>query len=354
VKGRARVGLLIILGIGFFGLFIFLVANRSFLFSDRFELRSEFTQVAGLRSGANVQYQGVSVGAVSSVSLPIAPGAPIEVTMGIVRDARHLIHSRTQAQIKTEGLLGSTIVVLVNPPLAEGEPSPTAVDDGGTIEGIDPFDLFEITDNALASVQRFEQAASSFFLIVDDVREGEGTLGKLVYDPALYNSMVATADETKDLLVHLGEDAAALVALADEATQGVKSIFDRVEHGDGTVARLLNDAEMYEGVLGLSDTLLQIADDMRILLSNVDAAANWGALGAFRFAELMEAGKHNWLFKRYFEERGYTSKAPFEIREEAIAESFRQLQEKEQELIEWEARLTALSAATDSTGQQNR
>ena len=350
MKGKARVGLVTLLGSGLFLLLIFLVANRSFLFSDRFEIRSEFNQVAGLRAGAGVQYQGVSVGAVSSVALPVAPGAPIEVTMGISKTARHLIHSRTQAQIKSEGLLGSMIVVLVNPPMRAGGPAPLPVRDGTAIPGVDPFDLFEITDKALASVQRFEQAASSFFLIVDDVREGKGTLGKLVYDPALYNSMVATADETKALLEHLGEDAEALVQLAAEATEGVQSIFDKVEHGDGTIARLLNDPELYQEVLAVSDTLHAIALATKLLISNAENAANWGAIGAFRFAELMEAGKHNWLFKRYFEERGYTSQAPFEIREEAIAESYRQLQEKEQELVEWEARLAALSASLDSTG----
>ena len=348
MKGKTRVGLLIVVGSLLFIVFIFLVGSRSFLFSDRFELRSQFTQVAGLRAGANVQYQGLSVGSVSSVSLPVSPGAPIEVTMGVVNEVRPLIHSRTQAQIKTEGLLGSNIIVLVNPPLELGAPPPGPVDDGGSIEGVDPFDLFEITDNALASVERFEQAASSFFLIVDDVREGEGTLGKLVYDPALYNSMVATADATRELLEHLGNDAEALVELADETTQGVKSIFDKVEHGEGTVARLLNDPEMYDGIVGLSDTLQQVVDDLNVLVNNMDAAASWGALGAFRFAELMEAGKHNWLFKRYFEERGYTTMAPFEVREEAIVESFQQLQEREQQLMEWEAELQALSDSIEA------
>ena len=345
---RARVGLVVLLGGVLFAFVIFVVANRSFLLSDRFEVRSEFMQVAGLRAGANVQYQGVSVGAVSSVSLPIGPGAPIKVTLGISKSAQHLVHSATQAQIKTEGLLGSMIVVLVNPPMPPGAPAPEPVSDGDMIEGVDPFDLFEITDKALASVQRFEEAASSFFLIVDDVREGKGTLGKLVYDPALYNSMVATADETSELLAHLANDAEALVALAGEATKGVQSIFDKVEHGDGTVARLLNDPAAYEDVLTLADTLQLVAQDLRQLIANAENASNWGAIGAFRFAELMEAGKHNWLFKRYFEERGYTAMAPFEVREEAIAESYRQLQDKERELMAWEARLSALSASMDT------
>ena len=155
---KARVGLVIVLGGGLFILVIFLVANRSFLLSDRFELRSEFNQVAGLRAGAGVQYQGVSVGTVSAVTLPVAPGAPIEVTMGVSWAARHLINSQTQAQIKTEGMLGSMIVVLVNPPMPPDMPDPLPVEDGATISGEDPTDLFEITDKALEfGAARLEQ-----------------------------------------------------------------------------------------------------------------------------------------------------------------------------------------------------
>ena len=353
MNSKARVGLVILFASTLLILIIFFVANRSFLLSDRFVLRSEFEQVAGLRAGASVQYQGVSVGTVTSVALPVAPGAPIEVTMGISKSAQHLVHSRTQAQIKSEGLVGSKIVVLVHPPLPDPAHTPEPVEDGATIPGVDPFDLFEITDKALESVQRFELAATSFSLVVGDIREGKGTLGKLVYDPTLYNSMVSTADATQELLVHLGDDAEALVGLATEATEGVKSIFDKVEHGDGTVARLLNDPEMYQQVLAVADTLQMVVEATRLLIGNAENVTNWGAIGAFRFAELMEAGKHNWLFKRYFEERGYTTQAPFEVREEAITQSYRLLQQKEQELMEWEARLQALAASLDTTMVQD-
>ena len=350
---QARVGLVVFLGLVLFVLALFTLANRTFLFSDRFVIKSQFNQVAGLRAGADVQFQGVSVGAVESVLLPTTTGSKIEVTMAIKKTAQHLIHDSTQAQIKTEGLLGQMIVVIVNPPLPPGTPTPNAIDEDGTIRGVDPFDLFEITDKALASVQRFEESATSFERIVDDVRNGEGTLGKLVYDPALYNSMVETANETQRLMTNLGNDAEALVALAGEATHGVQSILAKVDSGDGTLARMINDPAVYNTLLSTADTLQAISTNLRALSSNAENLANWGAVGAYRFAELMEAGKHNWLFKRYFEERGYVEKAPFEVREQAIEESFRQLQEKERQLLLWEERLKAQAAQMDSTGQSS-
>ena len=333
-----------VLGLLLFLAALFGIASRTFLFSDRFIVKSHFNSVAGLRSGADVQFQGVSVGAVSSVALPATTGGLIEVTMGIRESARHLIHEGTQAQIKTEGLLGSMIVVLVNPLALPGAPEPEPLEGGSSIVGIDPFDLFEITDKALASVQRFEESATSFERIVDDVRNGEGTLGKLVYDPALYNSLVATADETQRLMTNLGNNAESLVDLGEQATRGVQSVLVKLDEGDGTLARMLNDPAVYETILSTADTLQAVTAGMRALFSHAENMANWGAIGTFRFAELMEAGKHNWLFKRYFEERGYMEQAPFEVREQAIAESFLRLQEKERELQLREARLEVLEA----------
>jgi len=344
------VGLVVIICLGLLAAILFIVGNRTLLFSDQFQIRSQFNSVAGLSVGANVQFQGVSIGAVESVALPNEPGGMIEVTMRIRTRARSILHRDTQAQIKTQGLLGSMIVVLVNPPIPIGEPFP--LENNDIIIGVDPFDLFEITDNALASVQRFEQSATSFERIIDDIRAGEGTLGKLIYDPELYNSMVATAQETERLMTNLGDDAEALVILATQATEGVESILGKIDEGDGTFAQLLNEADLYESVQASADTLQQIIIGLGLLTKRVETMADWASLGAFRFAELMEAGKHNWLFKRYFEERGYMEQASFEIREQAIAESFEALEIKEQELLALEARLQIRAAVLDSLEQQ--
>jgi len=149
---------------------------------------------------------------------------------------------------------------------------------------------------------------------------------------------------------NLADNAGALVELAQEATQGVESILDKVDKGEGTLARMLNDPAVYNTLLATADTLQGISTNLRAITSSAENASNWGALGAFRFAELMEAAKHNWLFKRYFEERGYMEKAPFEERERAIAESFKDLQRQQRELLEWQMRLERREADLTRTG----
>ena len=340
---QARVGLLVLAGVALFLIVLFTIANRSFLFSDTFFVRSQFSDVAGLQAGAAVQYQGVNVGRVERVRLPDEPGQPIDVTMAIQEGARHLIRENTQAQIQTDGLVGNQLITLV-PASAPASP----VEEGEMIPGVDPFNFTQVTDRLLGTVQRFEDTAGAFEQIMLDVQAGEGTLGKFVYDPALYNSLVETANQTQQTMANLGNDAEALVALAEEATEGVNSILTKIDRGDGTFARLLNDPAVYNTLLAASDTVLTIAGDLRAVTSSAENAANWGSLGAFRFAELMEAAKHNWLFKRYFEERGYVEQAPFEVRERALTETYEELRALERELQVREARLEAREAGEDA------
>ena len=351
----ARLGILIASASVLFMIGLFLIGDRTLLFSNTFDVNAHFNRVAGLQNGAPVQFQGINVGRVKEVELPGSPGEQITVTMSISNRAAHLIRQNTEATIKSDGLVGEMIVVLVNPVDIEDPVAP-----GGFIPGEDPFDLFEITDRALASVATFEQAALTFESIMLDVKQGEGTLGRIVYDSTLYVSLVNTMDETRSILSSLATSAEAnaeiIVDLAAEATAGIENILAKADSGNGTLARFLNDPAMYERLLATTDSLTVIAGDLRGVSQSAENAAFWGEIGAFRMAELMEAAKHNWLFRRYFEERGSIEAAPFEVRERAISESFRQITERERQLLQWEQELETLQrrlqVRADSLGVQ--
>ena len=334
---QARVGLLVLAGILLFLVTLFAIANRSFLFSDTFSVKARYDQVAGLQPGAPVQFQGVNVGRVEAVRLPSEPNGPITVEMALQENTKPLINSNTQAQIKTQGLVGNQMIVLVNP--ANQQATDQRIEEGEFIPGVEPFDLYEITDQALAAVDTFATVAVEAQQIMQDIQAGEGTLGKMIYDPALYNSFVSTTQEAEQTLSGISRSAEQLVATAQEATVGVNSILQKVNQGDGTLAKLINDPAVFNSLLATTDTLRMMGSDVRNVIQNAENATAWASLGSYRFAELMEAAKHNWIFKRYFENRGYMEKAPFEVREEAIEESYQELQAERREVQRLKERL---------------
>jgi phospholipid/cholesterol/gamma-HCH transport system substrate-binding protein len=104
---------------------------------------------------------------------------------------------------------------------------------------------------------------------------------------------------------------------------------------------MINDPAVYNMLLATADTLQGISTDLRGITSSAENATNWGSLGMYRFAQNMEALRHNFLFKRYYEERGYMEPAEFEARERAIEQTYRALQQKERELLELEQAIEA-------------
>lgn len=339
---QARLGLVILVGLAAAVAFLFIIASQGNLLGDTFAVRATFNQVAGLQTGASVFYNGYPVGRVTAVQLPRAPGDPISVRMAVDEEARPLIREDSRALIQTDGLVGNVIVSLT-----DGSPNRPQVADGGQIQGVDPFALSEVSDRLFTSISRFDSVTVALATIMGDVRTGEGTLGRFLYDEQLYDATVATTEEFQQTLETFTARADALVSVAENASRGVDQILAKVNTGDGTVARFLNEDDVYTTFLSTAAQLQEgaaqlqtVSSDIRAITDRFNQAAGWATLGAFRFSELMEAGKHNFLFRGYFEDRGYYEMAPFEVRETAIAETLADLQA-------WERRLVAQEREID-------
>ena len=340
---QARLGLVVLVGLLGAVAFLFVIASQGNLLASTFGVRATFNDVGGLLPGANVFYSGYAVGRVSDVQLPNEPGRPLTVFMEIDEEIRPLIREDSRAAIQTDGLVGNVIVSLT-----PGSPGLPPIAEGGTIEGEDPFAFTAVTDRLFASVSRFDSLTINLTGITTDIRSGEGTLGRFLYDEALYDNTVATTEEFQATLRTFTARADNLVTVAENASRGVDQILAKVNTGDGTVARFLNEDDVYETFLATAEQLQEgaaqlqtVATDVRAITDRFNQAAGFATLGAFRFSENMEALKHNFLLRGYFEDRGYYEMAPFEIRERTIAETLADLQE-------WERRLLARQQQLDA------
>jgi len=363
---QVRVGILVFAGLALFLVALFAIGSRSFLFSNTFYLNSQFENVAGLTVGAPVQYQGASAGRVEDVVVPEEPGGPFTVRMAVKNDFQSLINERTVAQIKSQSLVGGNMmVVLVNPSRTQriDQDRLDPVEPGGTIRGQEPFSISETSDQLLGTVDTFATVAIELKQTIQDIQQGKGSVGKLIYDDALYSRLVATIEQTEataaeaqQLMTNLSGSAERITASAEEATSGFQGVLGKVNRGQGTLGKLLNDESAYNRVLAVTDTLLASTQRIEDVLANAENATQWASLGAYRFSENMEALKHNFLFKPYFEERGYMEKADFEIRESAIEATYDDLEEwqrdlnaREQRLDELESRFEELEGGAEST-----
>lgn len=220
-KFGMRVGAFVIFGLLMLGFVVVVLGSKQDLFSTQYVLYAEFVDVAGLQSGAAIRLSGVDVGQVSEISFPnTKENKKLRVRLLIREDVRDRIRSDSFAAIATQGVLGDKYVsiTLGN----EGEPLPSysmlpsqaqtdyagIVDTAGStmlhLESIaTKFDeLFSpgstdstkknaesVVQNLTASANDLREAARDIRGIVAKVDNGEGTVGALINDPALYNDL---------------------------------------------------------------------------------------------------------------------------------------------------------------------
>jgi phospholipid/cholesterol/gamma-HCH transport system substrate-binding protein len=183
---------------------VFLIADRQYLFSSTYRLKTQFVSVAGLDAGAEVRVGGVHSGSVRRIELPDKPTGKITVLMDLERSTHAIIKNDSVAVIQTEGLLGNEFVAL-----SFGSAQGTNVQDGDTIASEPPLviaDLIKKTDAILDSSQEVlghvTVATANLSAISVKINQGQGTIGALVNDRKMYDQLDQTTAGMHEAIVH--------------------------------------------------------------------------------------------------------------------------------------------------------
>lgn len=320
----AKLGLFIFIGTVLLVLAIFLIGSKDSLFTDSIYIKSYFDNVEGLRTGASVRLNGLSVGSVSEVRLLEMNQYRVEVTMRIDKDVRQFIRLDSEAAIETEGIIGSKIVVIT-----PGSKQNATIQNGGVIMSQPAVNMNKIIAETQDIMTYLKELTSEFATVLGKVNKGKGTLGMLVNDEQLYlesvnivrsadtslNILVDRLDEMSGFVIGLGTGVEDIVANVDSAAMDVRNLIGRIEQGEGALGAMIADESVY--------------DSIKSVIHNLTLTTYAARVGAQSFAENMEALKHNWLFKRYFEERGYWSEAEYEKK---INDQLNLIEESQKEL----------------------
>ena len=91
--------------------------------------------------------------------------------------------------------------------------------------------------------------------LLDEIRSGSGTMGKLVSNPAAYDRLVDSLDKFNRIADQVEKGEGTLSKLiqnpsifdhANEALAKAESVIDRIDKGEGTLGRLSKDPALYE------------------------------------------------------------------------------------------------------------
>jgi phospholipid/cholesterol/gamma-HCH transport system substrate-binding protein len=201
---------LAVLALGGFGLYQ--VAGRRWQVQPTFRIRAQFETISGLEPGHRVRLQGIDAGVVERVIPPREPGRPVELVLRIDERLRPLVRIDAMARIVSEGLVGAKVVELA--PGTADAPRAGELDLIGSERPIDMSDVLKQASTSLARLDQATRAAqkglTELGAITESVRRGEGTLGKLVRDDEVYQSLVSLSHRGERTLTALDDNLAAL------------------------------------------------------------------------------------------------------------------------------------------------
>ncbi len=334
----ARLGIFIFIGTILLVISIFMLGSKENLFIRTIEVKTYFNQIEGLKPGAPVRLSGYDIGSVSSISLVDEQSGNVEVKMRIDNRLKHFIRLDSRAAVETEGLVGKKIISI-----SPGSPNLAVIDEGGIIQSKDPINIASIVEESEAVISYLRDLTKDLSEIVRKVNQGEGTIGKIVNDDRLYNAAVRITNNADKSLTVLTERLSEITDIIVNTSGSIEAIVANVDTAIFDARNLLNRVEQGEGALGLLIADQSVADSIQIIINNLVKTSDDTRLATSRLAENMEALKYNWLFKSYFEQRGYWDKAEFEKQIDAkLIELKKQneiLDRKIQELVDLEKKL---------------
>lgn len=241
----------------------------------------DFQQVEGLREGDKVHIRGIRMGEVESLTL-----LPTAVRVQIKMSEKAVLTDEAVVILGEKGIVGE-IVLEIDP--GQGAP----VSEGHIFKGRTAGTIAAMTDAAGAALEEMLTLAEKVTLLIDEVKEQ----GKVVETLAQANRTFTRVDEMiernqQDVAVSLEnlvaatrgirefveskrvdgtlEDVETTLARADSlmnnlniASERLNVVLEKMNEGDGSLARLLNDPLLYDRADSTMASVKRLMDAMR-------------------------------------------------------------------------------------------
>jgi len=172
-----KVGIFILIGIAVLFLIVFSIGDVN-LSKTGYRIKVLFGFAGGIGPSAPVRLAGVGVGQVQGIRIirdEQAKTTKAEITVWINDGAK--VEEDSVVTINTLGLLGEKYLEIF-----PGTSGKAVLKNNDVITGKDPVPMEKITEN-LANL------SESIKTIVDKIKNGEGTVGKLLMDDSVYKNL---------------------------------------------------------------------------------------------------------------------------------------------------------------------
>lgn len=264
---QLRVGITVIIASLTLGFLLFLMSGTSGLFTPRISVKCYFDNAEGLRTGAPVRLAGVDVGNVTHIAIVQGkPLTPVEITMKLSTKYDYGMRRDSQISLETAGVLGETYLDIdssqaVGGPVHDGDTLPTQVHP----------DFNQVVRASQSTLQNMDALLKRADRILAFAESGKGSLGKLIYDPTLYNRFSLTVADFQKIVEQIGNGEGSLGRLISRndaydkflsTLDKMNTIIDDMQQGKGTAGKFLKDPALYNNANDTISNLKKITEDI--------------------------------------------------------------------------------------------
>ena len=157
------------------------IGSRQWAWGQVFHVRAGFLDIRGIEVGTRVRVQGIEAGEVDSIQPPRQPGEEVMVRLRIDGRMRSLLRGDASVRIVSEGMIGGKVLE-IDPGSAQAAP----IEEDGQLRAQQAAELGDV----LAEMKE----------TLRGIRQSEGTIGKLLTDPAGFTSAVKALEQGRETL----------------------------------------------------------------------------------------------------------------------------------------------------------
>jgi phospholipid/cholesterol/gamma-HCH transport system substrate-binding protein len=250
---QLRVGLTVLVALITLAILIFVMTGTTGLFTKKIVVHSYVDNAGGLRVGAPARLEGVDIGNVTGIRVVADPKrhlAPVEVTMKITTKYADTMKNDCQVELTTAGVLGEVFVDM-DCRKATGSP----MQNGAELPNRDVPQLQDVVRASQGTLENVDTLVKRMDSILSYIQSGQGSIGKIIYDPSLFNRANDTLAQLQHVVSQINSPTGTIGQLinsdelykkANASIDNLNKIIDEVNNGNGTIGKFLKDPSLYD------------------------------------------------------------------------------------------------------------
>jgi len=247
-------------------IFVILLMNSAAggVFAKKLTVRTYFDNAGGLKNGAPVTLEGVTIGNVMRIRVvPERAPKPVEVTLRVGGNYAAFLHTDSTTTIAQAGVLGDSYVD-ISSVRAKGP----EVQNNAELPSTEAPSLQGVITASQTSIEEITRLMRNSNKLVDSLNSTKGTLGGIINDPKFYAKLNRIADNLDKLTSVVSNGNGTLGKLvnddtlynhADAMIGHFNQIAEGIQNGQGTAGKLVKDDTLYKNlnasVANLNDLL---------------------------------------------------------------------------------------------------